>query len=293
MSIVKREQTSQEAAVKRVLVPLDESGITESVLPSAQRVAGPDGEIILIRAQPPRARGSDLESAQVAAETYLGDEAAVLQARGAHVRTKDYPRHTLDHAVREGIREFNADLVAVATTGDERARSVGWGDPAWRLLAHSTVPILIRHATATPDTALEHGTPHVLVPLDGSELAERAVPLASELAAQWKAPITLARVVHGEGDREAAQSYLREVAARARGDVHSKVLVGAPVDTLAQAAIDWKISDVVMTSHGRTGLARVLFGSVAAGLIHALVVPIITIPALAVSRELRAVSNEL
>jgi nucleotide-binding universal stress UspA family protein len=269
--------------MKRVLVPLDESGITESILPYAQRVAGPDGEIILIHAEERGARGSDQESALEAAATYLGDEAAILQSRGAHVRVKAYPGHNLEHAVEEGIREFDANMVAASTLGAEHEHSMGWGDVSWRLLAHSTVPVLLRHATAVRDEALRHGNPHILVPLDGSQLGEAALSLASELSAQWQAPVTLARAVHSEGDREEAQSYLKVVAGRLHGDVHTELLVGAAVDALARAAVDWGISDIVMSSHGRTGVPRMLYGSVAAGLIHTLVVPIIIIPALAVS----------
>jgi nucleotide-binding universal stress UspA family protein len=271
--------------MKRVLVPLDESGITESILPYAQRVAGPDGEIILIHAERRGEKGSDQMSGQEAAETYLQDEAAVLASRNVRVRVKAYPDHNLGRAVEEGVREFDADMLAAATLGAERGHALGWGDMVWTLLVHSPIPVLLRHATASPDAALPHGSPHILVPLDGSEFGESALQLASELASQWQAPITLARVVHAEGDQEEAQSYLRVAAGRLHGDVRTEVLVGSPVEALSKAAIERGISDIIMSSHGRTGVPRMLLGSVAAGLIHALVVPIIVIPALAASRE--------
>jgi nucleotide-binding universal stress UspA family protein len=53
------------------------------------------------------------------------------------------------------------------------------------------------------------------------------------------------------------------------------------MEALIEAVDDWGITDVVMASHGRTGLARVILGSVADELIQRLHLPIIVIPALA------------
>ena len=63
--------------------------------------------------------------------------------------------------------------------------------------------------------------------------------------------------------------------------VYTHVLNGSPRDELATAASTWDITDIVISSHGRTGLPRVIVGSVADALIHRLELPIIVVPALA------------
>jgi nucleotide-binding universal stress UspA family protein len=138
-----------------------------------------------------------------------------------------------------------------------------------------------------------------MVPLDGSALAEKALPLAHELAAEWAASIWLVHVIsqypvsgfpRTEIDREAltdevarlsSQRYLDHVASGLGGDVYTHVLGGSPRDELATAASTWDITDIVISSHGRTGLPRVIVGSVADALIHHLELPIIVVPALA------------
>jgi nucleotide-binding universal stress UspA family protein len=47
------------------------------------------------------------------------------------------------------------------------------------------------------------------------------------------------------------------------GSVHTHVLPGSPADELIAATATWVISDVVLSSHGRTGLAYVVLGSAA------------------------------
>jgi nucleotide-binding universal stress UspA family protein len=139
----------------------------------------------------------------------------------------------------------------------------------------------------------------ILVPLDGSKFAEKALPLAQQLAGEWNAEIWLASVVFTmaeapsgaklnptwvpyeeiEPQKREAEAYLREVAAKLQGQVHTQVLLGSPVDELVAAAEAWGISDVVLASHGQTGLSRVILGSVADALIHHLDLPIIVVPA--------------
>jgi nucleotide-binding universal stress UspA family protein len=76
-------------------------------------------------------------------------------------------------------------------------------------------------------------------------------------------------------------AYLRQMADGLEGPVEVSVLAGPVVDRLVAAVDQWGISEVVMTSHGRTGLARVILGSVADGLIERLHCPIMVVPPLA------------
>ncbi|HLU26430.1 MAG TPA: universal stress protein [Longimicrobiales bacterium] len=137
----------------------------------------------------------------------------------------------------------------------------------------------------------------IMVPLDGSEFAERALDVAGWLAARMSAslhlvqvhvPVTPIPVVQAEPIydprldaivREQEEEYLRSKADRcsersgvpARGEL----LDGPVVDTLAEYARDVGAMLVVMTTHGRGGLSRLWLGSVADGLIRTIPVPVL------------------
>jgi nucleotide-binding universal stress UspA family protein len=75
----------------------------------------------------------------------------------------------------------------------------------------------------------------VLFPLDGSRLAEKALPLAQELAAEWRAPIDLVLVVpraRADAERGPMGEYLTRIAGSLSGQVKTHVLIGDPADEL-------------------------------------------------------------
>jgi nucleotide-binding universal stress UspA family protein len=124
----------------------------------------------------------------------------------------------------------------------------------------------------------------ILVPLDGSELAERAVPVAAELSRRADAGLLLAHVhaplspdpIHMEGlplldeelrplRRQHEQAYLADVSRRlGAGLAISTLLLEGPVAAaLAAQARSSGARLVVMTTHGRGGFERAWLGSVA------------------------------
>jgi nucleotide-binding universal stress UspA family protein len=121
---------------------------------------------------------------------------------------------------------------------------------------------------------------HLLVPLDGSRLAEAALPAAAALAERLGGRVTLLhvverdppRAVHGEhhlATAAEAGAYLDAVAARAFAPPRPAachVHEGAPdevVESIVEHAGELGPDLVVMCTHGRGGLGRVLFGSIA------------------------------
>ncbi len=121
---------------------------------------------------------------------------------------------------------------------------------------------------------------HILVPLDGSPLAERALPPAIELASALSARLTLLRVVSYFGilvadpqlfeemrrlSQDEAYAYLRSVAAAVPDHlvVESAFEQGAAADSIVQFAADHAVDLIVMSSHGRSGISRWVYGSVA------------------------------
>jgi nucleotide-binding universal stress UspA family protein len=105
-----------------------------------------------------------------------------------------------------------------------------------------------------------------LVPLDGSKLAETAAAHAAELARQCSAELILLRVCSEKKSLRQAVDYLDKVGQEARREhlkVRCEAYVGEPSERIVRAAVDDGVDLIIMSTHGRTGLARTIFGSVA------------------------------
>ena len=123
----------------------------------------------------------------------------------------------------------------------------------------------------------------ILVPLDGSECAENILPTVEKLATDFKAGISLLRVVYvhtfpGVDPTEAevkvvreAEEYLRglEERLKAKGfKVDSHVRYGDDAEEILDHAAQKDVSLIAMSTHGRSGVKRFLLGSVAEKLIR-------------------------
>ncbi len=120
----------------------------------------------------------------------------------------------------------------------------------------------------------------VIVPLDGSTLAEQALPYAEAIARKANAPLHLMRVIPADGpaaNEEEARSYLREQA-KAYGDrVQISVRMGQPADQIVDGADEMIDPVIVMTTHGRSGVGRWLYGSVADRVVRGSGAPVLLI----------------
>ncbi len=123
----------------------------------------------------------------------------------------------------------------------------------------------------------------ILVPLDGSALAERAIVQAEEIARPAGAELILVQVVQaplgqtpeaGQAEEEKAfretaaqaRAYLSMVATRVSGaGVRARfvLLEGAPAAGILGFAHDEDVDLIVMSTHGRSGISKVVMGSVA------------------------------
>ncbi len=290
--------------MRTVVVPLDGTVVAEGILPDARRLAGSHGTLILIHdASIVPYYGltyiEDQRQAVRVSRDYLHEVAEKLRGEGVEAQTQTTLVYDAALAVDEVVMKFHADMVAVGTHARGSWGRLFRGSVALRVLTNSPVPVLLRHTEKDDRVSLQPPEPRILVPLDGSILAEKALPLAQQLAREWNSAIWLALVVLDtavpprgaelnstwiadeviEPQKREAEAYLREVAAKLQGQAHMQVLLGSPVDELVAAAEAWGISDVVLASHGRTGLSRAILGSVADALIQHLNLPIIVIPA--------------
>lgn len=132
----------------------------------------------------------------------------------------------------------------------------------------------------------------ILVALDGSPRAEQALATARDLAARTGAELHLVSAVSsaavGAPDPveaqvqalDACRSYLTQVAQRVSADglrVHTTARWGQPAAQILQHVRDHDIGLIVMATHGRSGLLRVLMGSVAEAVLRAALVPVLLV----------------
>jgi nucleotide-binding universal stress UspA family protein len=134
----------------------------------------------------------------------------------------------------------------------------------------------------------------ILVPLDGSDLAEAALETALELvieqpsallvllrAAEAPAPAAADRMEERARLVREAETYLNGVAAGLReggiSRVKTCVWCGPAAPTIVEAAESERASLIVMTSHGRGGLGRMIFGSVVESVLRGTRTPILVV----------------
>lgn len=139
----------------------------------------------------------------------------------------------------------------------------------------------------------------ILVPLDGSPRAEAILPYVEGVASANKSKVIFLQVIEPSTmvitptdmvpyyDTELAERIVQEAklyAGARQGEFQAKgieaeamVMQGPVVRTILDVADQKNVSLIAMASHGRTGLARVFYGSVAAGVLHSAVRPLLVV----------------
>lgn len=131
----------------------------------------------------------------------------------------------------------------------------------------------------------------ILIPVDGSTRAERILPHVRELATKFDSELCAVQVIvpqyrmasldspyymqvlveELEQIESEAKSYLEQLKNRLRADglnVRTHIAHGPVVESLLQIAKDEDVDLIALSSHGRTGLSRVYYGSIASGILH-------------------------
>lgn len=203
--------------------------------------------------------------------------AAVSEGEGVH------------RAIVEYADENDAELVVMGTHGRSGVGRVLVGSVTEQTLRESSVPVMTVHGETVVDPAFDS----ILVPSDGSEGAESAVDHAVGLARATDATVHLLNVVDRRslaggdfdtgmvietltesGEQALAEARERAEAAGARV-AEPTVLVGTPSREIVDYTDEHGIDCVVMGTHGRTGVGRVLLGSVTERVVRQSSVPVV------------------
>jgi nucleotide-binding universal stress UspA family protein len=156
------------------------------------------------------------------------------------------------------------------------------GSVADQVLRRAQLPVLLVTADCRHRWPAEQPL-RILVPLDGSPLGEHVLPVAAELANLLKAELVLLRAVEAEDEAGlgAVRGYFEDLAGRLKGQGASAVTdcarLGEAADVIEGVAREERADLIAMATHGRSGLARVLAGSIATATLRRASVPLLLV----------------
>ena len=274
--------------MKRVLVPHDGSATSASILAHVRRLTqGQETEAILLRVVEP---GAESDARRQMAAASLAEVESALEAEGLNSSFKVYDGDPAE-GILEAVKELKPDLLAMSTHGRSGLSRLLRGSVAERVMRNCPVPILL----CNPNTQDLPAFGRILVALDGSQRAEQALPLVHELARRERSTVVLLTIeewLYSETEQPAPdpdslwneqhqQQRLGLIeGARANLEaagitVETQAAHGVPAHEILEAADHADL--VVMTTHGRTGAARWLFGSVAETVARACTRPLLVV----------------
>jgi len=321
---------------KRILVPLDGSELAERAIPVAARIArASSGTIVFVRVVlPPVEFGtytveqehvidlkpSAFERRLNEAESYLLSTVNIHADVLAGIATDN--GITIGAAAPEifsTARQEEVDLIVMYSHGESGLKRWAFRSIAQEAVRHSPVPVLVLHEHGMPLRVPDAAHPlRVLVPLDGSALAETALEPAIELLKTWtSAPAEVGGELHllqvvdvpppyGKFRSQAyvtdglldevkheAQTYVKTVADRLHAGslaesqvnitsgIYVKTDVAGTIVRLAEHAENAEHSDgydlIAMATHGRSGLLRLVMGSVTEHVLDATKLPLLMV----------------
>jgi nucleotide-binding universal stress UspA family protein len=179
--------------------------------------------------------------------------------------------------------EEKCDLILMTTRGGSKVKRWAIGGVTERVLRMSPIPVLPIQSRTRP--ARNNHVRRVLVPVDGSKLAEEALPWAVALAKMMKSRIEFFHVyppVHAGINGKARENFealrtrmTRRCELLRKEGVKARFIVRTDDPAEAILAHTGMNDMIVTTTHGEGGPKRWLFGSVAEKLIHEARVPVL------------------
>ncbi len=268
-------------ALSKILVPLDGSSLAEKALPAAAALAMRSHATICLAAITGL---TDADLRRADSEKYLAAAAESLLEQDCKTCF-----HVGSGSVAQGIAEIardeEVDLIVMTTHGRSGIARGLLGSVTDAVIFEAPAPVYVVRADTAPQTAREAELPSgVIVPLDGSELAETVLDDAIQLARSYQSPVYLLRVIDEEAEQielERANAYLERVASRlAEQDIHAvpEIAAGSPGEAIVKAMEERPDCLVVLTTRGAGGLSRWVRGSVADWLIRQAPGPVVVVP---------------
>jgi nucleotide-binding universal stress UspA family protein len=277
----------------RILIPLDGSKISEQVLPHARSLArglklpvellqAADPEALALLTDPDHSRYADTVWGDrvASAKEYLNAVAASFA--GVQVQCAVEKGKAEDVIIDKAAGDKDT-LIAMATHGRSGIQRWVLGSVADKVLHGSSNHLFLVRASEQGKTDGEAATKAVVVPLDGSPLAEQVLPRVVEFVQQMALKIVLVRAyalptsvaadefgtftdeMMTQLENE-ARDYLEKKAAQLKAsgirDVAAVVKFGYGGEEIISVARETPGAFVAMCTHGRSGIRRFALGSV-------------------------------
>jgi nucleotide-binding universal stress UspA family protein len=285
---------TRDITIDNVLVPLDGSAFALAALPTARVIAERfKAELHTVSVAARREEAEELGR--------LASEALDLDASDPRVATtmSDDPAAAIaDHA--EGLASC---VICLSTHGRGRLSGSIVGSVARSLVQSSSVPLIALGPSAErtawdphPNRRAPLSHNRMLACVDGSAASEEVLPVASAWARALGMSLTIVTVAADvpspirprptEGEYvegPTPESYIDDLVGRWQSDaidVSGQVIRDAigPARGIQAYQEEHNIGFAALTTHARSGLARVLFGAAAANIVHASLVPCLLVP---------------
>jgi nucleotide-binding universal stress UspA family protein len=277
-----------------MLIPLDGSTIAEQVVPYARTfarglklpvelLAVVDGEALLTSVERARVFDDLMDREKRKSKEYL--ERIAKRFSGSRVK-RTVEEGKAAEAVIEKAAADRSTLIAMTTHGRSGLNRWLLGSVAEKVLRATTNPLLLVRAAPDAMTEGEATLKSIVVPLDGSKLAESVLPMVAGIATKLNLAITLFRsysvpyslYTYGHGFyafdiqqfmtdlRDEARQYLENKAAEITelgvDKVSCVTIEGFGADEIIKIGRETPNSFIAMCSHGRSGVKRWALGSV-------------------------------
>ncbi len=290
-----------------ILVPLDTSATAEQVLPYLRHLVSSQTTIHLVSIVEPHLYTYALaaqeqvvqEKLQVVIKNdmaqYLAQMQTELQHQGYQV-THWLAAGDAAQSIADLATKVNADLIAMTTHGRTGFARWALGSVADRVIHIAQQPIfLVRNRETLPPN---YEINHILVPLDGSPIAEEALADAQMLATELAASLLVVRILEPLSDwqkevlaeqgyaedtlnaerRIEASAYLQTICAQLKAaniPTASELYAGQASEAILQILGRVPIDLVIMSTHGLSGYSRWVYGSVAGKILHSAPCPLL------------------
>jgi len=296
--------------INKILVPLDGSALSEAASVYAANLAvNQDIELILLHVS-----ASEKHDIKETERDYLDRQITaintIVEARtqpGTYkpkITAELVAGHPADE-ILSAIREKNIDLVVMATHGRSGISSLVMGSVANKIVRGSDAPVLL--VKPGEDKGKDGNTNvagRIIIPLDGSKLGESVLTSVQAFVHQFgdeQSEVTLFSVCEPplvksgyplllDGEKAAAMKAFKhaleaeEYLLALTGSMRSKGINavpdttgGDPAEKIIKQARDKKVNLIAMATHGRSGITRMAYGSVAEAVIHGANTPILLV----------------
>jgi len=280
----------------RVLVPLDGSNLSEQVLPQAQHLAQSlKAQIDLVYAVSSSA--DDLPENMTSEVRREGE--SYLQKIADSLPTELRPRCIVEsgrpaEVILKQAEAQEGTIITMGTHGFSGVQRVLLGSVAHKVVQAAETPVLLIPAGAKGPDGGPVKFQKVVVPLDGSSLAEHILPTVVSLCKALSMELILLRAYHPHFPgstirmrevskivRESAENYIKAKAEELEREGLERVsyaaLRGIPAQQITDFALEAPNSLTAMCTHGRHGVGRWLLGSVTEAVIHCSEEPVLVI----------------